>query len=354
MTRMAEERVRVGVVGFGLAGRIFHTAVIAATRGLELAAIVQRTGNEAAAAYPEARVCRSVDELLSDSTIQLIVVATPNPSHFPIARQCLLAGRALVVDKPFTLTSREAAKLIQLAGQRHLLLSVYQNRRWDGDFLTLKQVVASGELGRIVRFESRFDRFRLEPKPGAWREEAALGGGILYDLGPHIIDQALTLFGAPESLWAEVRTERDSFTTDDSFDLHLTYPRMTAVLHATMTATAPGPRFMVNGTNATYLKFGLDPQEDAIKRGDAIGGPGWGEEPQSDWGTLTLADGTVHQIPTLPGDYRGLYANVRDALLGKAELAVTAADAWRTARILELARESSASGTRLPVDLSNP
>jgi scyllo-inositol 2-dehydrogenase (NADP+) len=349
----SHETIRAGVVGFGLAGRVFHAAVLSATPGYELAAIVQRTGDEAAHAYPSACICRSVDELLSDESIQLVAVATPNPSHFPIARQCLEAGRAVIVDKPFTLTSEEAAELIELARAKNLLLTAYQNRRWDGDFLTIRQLLASGELGRIVRFESRFDRFRLERRPGAWREDPALGGGILYDLGPHVIDQALTLFGPPRSLWAEVRSERDSVTTDDSFDLLLNYPRMSITLHATMTATAPGPRFNINGVGGTYLKFGLDPQEDAIKRGDKIGSEHWGEEPESDWGTLTLASGEKRRIPTLPGDYRGIYANIRDALLGKAALAVTAHDAWRTARIIELARESSATGHRLPVDLTN-
>jgi scyllo-inositol 2-dehydrogenase (NADP+) len=347
------ETIRTGVVGFGLAGRVFHTAVLSATPGYELAAVVQRTGDEAAKAYPRARICRSVDELLTDPTVQLVVVATPNPSHFPIAKQCLLAGRSVLIDKPMTLTSAEAAELTVLARESSLIVSAYQNRRWDSDYLTLKQVLASGELGRLIRFESRFDRFRLDPKPGAWREEPALGGGILYDLGPHLIDQALNLFGPPQSLWAEVRTERDGFSTDDSFDLHLTYPRMSVLLHATMAATAPGPRFMVNGTLGTYIKFGLDPQEDAIKRGDPIGGPNWGAEPQSADGTLTVATGETRLIPTLPGDYRAIYANLRGAILGNAPLAVTPQDAWRTASILDLARQSSQSGQRLPVNLTH-
>ena len=349
--------IKAGVIGFGLAGRVFHTAVLSATPGFDLAAIVQRGGNEAAEAYPEARICRSVEELLEDSSIQLIAVATPNPSHFPIAKQCLLAGRSVVIDKPFTLTSGEAAELIRLAREKGLLLTAYQNRRWDSDFLTVKQILASQALGRIVTFQSRFDRFRLEPKAGAWREDPALGGGILYDLGAHVIDQALNLFGPPQTLWADVRIERESSATDDAFDLHLGYPGMTVGLHSTMTACAPGPRFTINGTLGTFTKFGLDPQEDAIKRGDPIGAEGWGEEPESMWGTLTPAasDGNTEsrRISSLPGDYRAIYENVRDALLGKTPLAVTANDAWRTARIIELARESSSSGCRLRVDFSD-
>lgn len=341
--------IRAAVAGFGLAGRVFHSAVLSATPGLELAAIVQRTGDEAARAYPSARIYRSVEEMLGDQSIRLVVVATPNQSHFPIARQCLLAGRAVMVDKPFTLTSSEAAELISIADERKLIVTAYQNRRWDGDFLTVKQLLASGELGRLVTFESHFDRFRLEPKAGAWREDPALGGGILYDLGPHLIDQALTLFGTPEWSWANVRSDREGVETDDAFDLHLGYERLTVLLRATMTACAPGPRFTLNGTAGTFTKWGLDPQEDAIKSGAAIGEPGWGEEPASRYGTLTLANGESRRVPTLPGDYRGIYANVRDALLGEAGLSVTGRDAWLISRVIECARESSVSGQRVRV-----
>lgn len=344
------EPIRVGVVGFGLAGRVFHAAVVHATPGLELACIVQRSGNEAAEAYPQMRIARSLDELLSDLSIRLVVVATPNDTHFDLARQCLLAGRAVVIDKPFTVTSEEAAELIRLARQRNLLLTAYQSRRWDGDFKTVRDLLASEQLGRLVTFESHFDRFRQQPKPGAWRESTRLGGGILFDLGSHLIDQALTLFGLPQNLYADVRTEREGFVTDDAFDLELTYPRLRVWLRSTMSALAAGPRFAAHGTAGSFVKYGIDPQEDAIKRGEVIGSKHWGEDAESDWGTLKLAAGDTQRVPTRPGDYRELYANVRDALLGRAELEVRPEDAWRTARMIELARESSAQGKRLPVE----
>ena len=217
--------VRVGLIGFGFAGRVFQSNVIEAVEGLELAAIVQRSGSEAAAAFPHARIVPSVDALLEDASIQLVVVATPNASHLPIARQCLLADRHVVIDKPFALSSEEAAELIQLARERQRLLSVYQNRRWDGDFLTVRKLLDGDILGRLVQFESHYDRFRQAPRLHAWREDGSPGGGVLLDLGAHLVDQALVLFGVPQSVWASVRVEREGARSDDAFDLYLHYPR---------------------------------------------------------------------------------------------------------------------------------
>src|SRR5580698_6561091 len=216
--------IRVGLVGFGFAGRIFQSSVIEAVEGLELAAIVQRKGKEAHRAFPHADIYASVDELLKDSTIRLVVVATPNATHFPIARQCLLADRDVVIDKPFALSSAEAAELIQLARARKRLLSVYQNRRWDGDFLTVRKLLDSDRLGRLVMFESHYDRFRLLPRLHAWREDGSVGGGVLWDLGSHLVDQALVLFGVPQSVWATVRVEREGALMNDAFDVCLRYP----------------------------------------------------------------------------------------------------------------------------------
>src|SRR6202161_1536383 len=186
--------IRVGLIGFGFAGRIFQSNAIEAVEGLELATIVQRSGSEAAAAFPHARIVPSVDALLEDTSIQLVVVATPNASHLPIARQCLLADRDVVIDKPFALNSGEAAEVIQLARSRKRLLSVYQNRRWDGDFLTVRKLLDSDRLGRLVMYESHYDRFRQLPRLHIWREDGSVGGGGLFDLGSHLGDQALGLF----------------------------------------------------------------------------------------------------------------------------------------------------------------
>lgn len=352
------ERIRVGVVGFGLAGRIFHTAVIQATPGLQLAAVVQRSGDDAKREYPQTRLARSVDELLADPGIQLVVIATPSYSHFQLAQQCLREQRSVVIDKPFTLKSEEAAELIRLARERKLLLTAYQNRRWDGDFRTVRHVIASGDLGRLVRFESHFDRFRPEPRRDVWRESGGPGGGTLFDLGPHVIDQTLTLFGTPARISASVRVEREHAVVDDAWDIFLEFEQphaLTAVLRATLTACAPGPRYAAHGTKGSFTKWGLDPQEDQLKAGLGFDSPGFGEEPESAWGELKIcadAGPVIRRVKTERGDYRGFYENVRDALLGKAELEVKPEQAWRTTRLIELARESSGQGRRLKVDFS--
>ena len=348
------EPIRTGVVGFGLAGRVFHTAVVQATPGLELAAVVQRSGDDAKKEYPEAHVARSVEEMLSDVGIQLVVIATPSYSHFELAKQCLHEQRHVVIDKPFTLSSEEAAELIHMARQRNLLLTVYQNRRWDGDSQTVQKVLASGELGRLVTMESHIDRFRPEPRRNVWRESGGPGGGILYDLGPHLIDQALFLFGQPDFLAASVRVERDSAVIDDAFDLQLGYDlqRLTVFLRSTLTACTPGPRFVLHGTHGSFVKWGTDPQEEQLRRGMRPDAPGFGEEPASQWGELRVEGQEPRRVPTLRGDYRGFYENVRDVLLGKAQLAVTPEQAWRTTRLIELARESSSQGRRLRVDFT--
>jgi scyllo-inositol 2-dehydrogenase (NADP+) len=340
---LPSENIPVGLIGFGVAGRTFHAPVIRAVPGLELTAIVQRTGDSAQQTYPDVRLFRTVDELLGDKSVRLVVIATPNESHYQLARKCLLAGRDVVVDKPFTIMSHEAHQLDELARSEGRVLTVHQNRRWDGDFLTVRKLIASGVLGRLVSFESHYDRYRPALRPGAWREAPRPGSGILYDLGSHLVDQALVLFGQPEAIGADVRLERDHAKVDDAFDIVLRYPKLTVLLRASMLACAPGPRFVLNGTLGTYTKYGMDPQEDALKAGHQPGSPGWGQEPESRWGTLTLSEeaGIVRRaIPTEAGDYREFYANVRDAILGKAPLAVTAEQATSVIRLLELAHES--------------
>ena len=350
------EPIRVGVVGFGLAGKVFHTAVIESTPGLQLTCVVERTSDEAAKQYPSIKVARSVDELLRDVGVQLVVIATPSYSHYELAAQCLREQRHVVVDKPFTLKSEEAAELIRMARERKLLLAPYQNRRWDGDFQTVQQVIAGGELGRQVCYESHLDRFRSQPRRDVWRENGGPGSGTLFDLGPHLIDQALALFGAPGTVSADICMDRENSASDDAFDLRLEYTgqrRLTVLLRSTLTACLPGPRFLLHGTHGSFVKWGLDPQEDQLKAGMKPDAPGYGEEPESAWGELKVCDKGTRRVPTHKGDYRGFYENVRDTLLGKAELIVKPEQAWRTTRLIELARESSGQGRRVKVDFSS-
>jgi scyllo-inositol 2-dehydrogenase (NADP+) len=346
--------INVGLIGFGLAGRSFHAPVIQGVSGLKLAAILQRSGDEATRLYPEARVVRSIEELLALSDIQLIVVATPNDTHHAIARQCLAADRDVVVDKPLTTTFEEALDLVKFAQERGRLLTVYQNRRFDSDFQAAQQLVSSGRLGRIVRFESNYDRFRPQLKANAWRERSGPGTGIFFDLGPHLIDHALVLFGLPEAVAADIRVERDKAVADDSFDLMLYYTgSLRALLRATMLAPVARPRFILHGTNGAYMKHAFDVQEPKLRAGRIPWNETSSEEEQEEnSGVLTLAkaDGTTTKqlVPPVLSDYRTYYANVRDVLLGTAAPAVTPQHGLNVMRVLELARESSARRRTIP------
>src|SRR5215472_888741 len=337
--------IEVGLVGFGLAGRAFHAPVIRAVPGLHLAAIVERTGNEAAEKYPDVRIVRSLDELLAIREIQLVVIATPNDTHYSFARQCLEAGRDVVIDKPFTTTVAEAKSLLEFAKEAGRLVTVYQNRRYDGDFQAIQKLVAEGTLGRIVRFETHYDRYRAQLKPGAWRETTRPGSGILFDIAPHLIDHALVLFGLPEGITADVRTEREDAVADDAFDIMFHYPgALRAVLRSSILAAAPRPRFVLLGTRGSFVKQTVDPQENNLRHGNIPASGPWGAEPEENWGVLTGRDGdqfTQRRIPSANCDFRDYYANVRDALLGKATPAVTPEWAVNVMRQLEIASESS-------------
>lgn len=338
--------VRVGVIGFGLAGQAFHAPVIRGVRGLELACILERRRDLARKKYPQVRVARTLEEFLSDKTMQLCVIATPNDSHFELARACLLAGRDVVVDKPFAPTLAESQELVRVAAEHGRLITVYQDRRWDGTFHTVQRIIASGALGRIAEYECRFDRFRLEPKAKAWREKADQpAAGVLFDLGPHVIDQALILFGEPQRITASAFFQRETSQVDDAFDVCLEYPTLRAMLRARIIAFAPGAHFLIHGTKGSFVKYGMDPQEPRLRSGDFPDGfdwgADWGEDPKELWGTLSIAGKPVERVQTERGDYRGFYENVRDAIEKKSLLAVTPEQALRTQRAVVLAHKSS-------------
>ena len=342
--------IDVGVVGFGVAGRVFHVPVLRSVSGLRVRAIVQRTGDGAATVWPDVPVVRTLDELLAIESIRLVVIGTPTPTHEALAIRCLEAGRDVVLDKPFAVGSAEARRIIAAAERTGRLLSVFQNRRWDGDFLTVQRLIREGAVGRPVLFESHFDRYRPVPKPGAWREQPDAGGGIFLDLGVHLIDQAVTLFGLPDAVGADIRTERDGFVTDDAFDVVFHYPRMRAVLRSTMLACDKVARFVVHGTTGTYAKFNLDPQEERLG-GGVPWNPEMGVDPEERWGMLTRPAGDDFvrgPVATEAGDYRRYYENVLDAMRGDASLAVTPQQALDVMRLIELARESSRQQRTLP------
>jgi scyllo-inositol 2-dehydrogenase (NADP+) len=341
---MADE-IGVGLVGYGMAARVFHAPVITSAEGLRLRKVVERRAEESRARYPWVEVVRDVDALLEDEEVELVVVTTPNVSHFELARRALLAGRHVVVEKPFTVTSDEAGRLAALARERGKVLSVHHNRRWDGDFLTVRKLLEGDLVGRLVEFESRFDRFRNRPRPGAWREEEGPGSGILYDLGPHLIDQALVLFGRPRAVTADVRTQREFARADDNFEITLDYEGLRVKLGAGMLARGESPRFVLRGTQGSFVKYGLDPQEEALKQGRTPDEPGWGEEPEGRWGALDTEAGGLRlkgRVQTVAGRYQAYYQNVADAVRGRAEPAVKPEEARDAIRVIELAFQSSA------------
>jgi scyllo-inositol 2-dehydrogenase (NADP+) len=365
---MDKTEIGVAVIGFGLAGRVFHAPFVSAVPGLKLEAIIQRNGDEAAQAYPNTRILRSVEEALADPAIQLIVVATPNETHFDLAKQALLAGKHVVIDKPFAATSDEARQLKQLSEKQRLILAPFHNRRWDGDFLTVRKLLAEDAVGRLVTYESHFDRFRPLPRENTWKEGASPSHGLLFDLGPHLLDQALTLFGAPQGITANVRKDRDHTDIEDAFDITLEYPHLRAHCRSSMIACDAAPRFLLHGTRGSFKKYGLDPQEPALVAGAKVPRMGhnmdhdmdhdeWLPDSEENWGTLTIAPNpadpanlTRTRIPTELGDYRLYYANIRDAIQGNAPLAVTPEDGYRSIRLLELARQSSHEQRTLPVN----
>lgn len=359
------EDIGVAVIGYGLAGRVFHAPFVRAVPGLRLRTIVQRSGDLAAKTYPQqttgVRVLRSVEEAMADPEISLMVVATPNETHFRLAKAALAAGKHVVVDKPFAATSKQAQELADLAKEGGRVLAPFHNRRWDGDIITVKRLISEGVLGDLVGVKSHFDRFRPHPREATWKEAADPANGLLFDLGPHLVDQALALFGLPETITASVRRERASTEIEDAFDLVLTFGRLRVSLGSTMVAAEPAPRFLLHGTRGSFCKYGVDPQEPALVAGATVPTMGsetaWLAEPETSWGELTLAADPVNapgmlersKVETARGDYRGFYANVRDAINAAGALAVTPENGVRTIRLLELARESSEQGRTLAV-----
>lgn len=347
--------IRVGILGFGMAGRVFHAPLISSVDGLEFCAVVERHSDEAAARYPGITTYRSADAMLADPSLGLIVVATPSGTHFDMARQVIAAGKHLVVDKPLAARSAEIAELARLAQEHGVRLFPFHNRRWDGDFLTVQSLIENGALGRLVHFESRMDRWSPRATRKPWKDDPAQGGGVLLDLGTHLADQALLLFGKPLAVGAEVLRERDGEGANDSFTVRLGYDGFRVTLGANALSSPPGQRFLIRGTQGNYRKLGVDPQEAALNQITRIADPHWGEEAANAWGQMTLdSDGGIASTPvaTMPGDYRRYYAAVRDALLGNPATSPTAAEAWRVSRVLEWAQQSSRTGCEVTCDWS--
>lgn len=343
-----QQELNIGLLGFGMAGRVFHAPVLSAVAGLKLSKIKANRLESIAfakATYPDAVVVQEEVDIFQDDAIDLVVVATSNDTHYSLAKAALQAGKHVVVEKPFTVTSDQATELIALARYKGKILTVFQNRRWDSDFKTVRKLLDSQLLGRLVEYEAHFDRFRPIPAADTWKENDQPGTGILFDLGSHLIDQALVLFGAPEELYADLRIQRIGGQIIDSFALSLYYKNgLKVILKAGMLVMQPGPRYILSGEKGSFVKYGLDVQEAVLKAGLSPSRANWGEEPEEIWGRLDIV---VHgqrflgKLQSEPGDYRGFYENVRDAISGIAELEVKPEQARNTIRVIELAIQSN-------------
>jgi predicted dehydrogenase len=335
----------VALVGYGFVGKTFHAPLIAATPGLLLHTVVSSDPARVLADHPGVKVVADLAAALADSAIDLVVIATPDLLHAPQAHAALDAGKAVVIDKPFAATLDEALALVGHASRAGKLLSVFHNRRWDSDFLTLQALIADGSLGEVVQYESHFDRFRPVVRD-RWREKP--GAGALLDLGPHLIDQALRLFGPPLAIQADLAVQKDGGQAPDYFHLLLRYPRLRVLLHASQMTIDSRLRLAVHGTNGSFVKQGLDQQETALKAGVVPGSQGWGADPRP--GTLTVADGdgtASREVEGVPGDYLAYYAAIRDALSGHGPNPVPPDEALAVMTLIDLAQRSAAERREL-------
>lgn len=339
--------INVGLIGFGMGGRIFHAPLITYVEGLRLVKIRETRDENIRVAkqrYPGVKIVSDAMDILEDPEIDLVIVAVPNKFHFSLAKEALERDKHVVVEKPFTVTPEQGATLVALAERCNKILSVYHNRRWDSDFRTVREVINSGKLGRLVEYEAHYDRFRNTIRPATWKEEGSDGTGLLYDLGSHLIDQALVLFGMPEAVTAFTAMQRDQSRIVDNFEVLLHYPALKVTLKSGMLVKATLPKYILLGTEGSFVKSGLDVQESDLDAGKkALTAEDWGREPNTLWGQLTYGQNGntyIETVESLAGDYPAFYRNIRDAILGRDELIVTPGQACNTIRIIELARQS--------------
>lgn len=337
-------QIHTALASFGMSGLVFHGPLLTAHKGFRFVSVLERTKNESTKIYPGIEVVRTFEALCKDDNIELIIINTPDHTHYDLAMMAIKAGKHIVVEKPFTLSYARAMELAEAADKANLIISVFQNRRWDGDFLTVRQVIDKVLLGRLVSFESHFDRYRNFIQPDTWKEDAGSGTGTLYNLGSHMLDQALVLFGPPISLFADVRAMRSGSKVDDSFDVWMQYPDVKVLVRGSYLVREQGPRYILHGTEGSFLKWGIDPQEEKLKAGRLPVGSKWGQEPESDWGLLhTTTDGKHirKKYKTLAGNYQAYYDNIYAAIREDQALEVTAEQGALVIRVIEAALQSS-------------
>src|SRR6188768_2609751 len=342
---MAELKpIHTALLSYGMSGEVFHAPLLAAHSGFKLAKIWQRKGESSKTRYPNVEVVRSFEEILNDKEVELVIVNTPNETHFDFARKALLAGKHVVVEKPYTNTVDEGIKLIELAKKQNMILSVFQNRRWDGGFLTVREIIQSNALGKIVEMEMHYDRFRNYIAANTWKEEPGVGSGILYNLGSHMLDQVIQLFGMPKSVDARIGIQRPEGKVFDFYDMRLSYNDVNVIVKSSYLVREQGPQYTLHGVNGSFVKYGIDPQEEALKEGRIPKGANWGTEPEMFWGKLNTQLGALHyegKVETLPGNYLGYYQNLYEAIREKKELAVKPEQSLLVIQLIEAAMKSN-------------
>jgi len=344
------EVIKTGLAAFGMSGRVFHAPFLEANPNFELTAIVERTKQLSRDAYPNSRIVQSFEELLEIEEIELVVVNTPDDTHYSFTKKAIQAGKHVVVEKPFTTSTAKGYELIEMAKEKGVSLSVFQNRRWDTDFLTVKKVLESKNLGRLVEFESTFPRYRNFLRPNSWKERAGDGAGITYNLGSHLIDQAIQLFGKPKAVFARLEAMRTGSVVDDYMLIHFIQPEFAPKVSITLKASylmkEPEPRFILHGVQGSYIKHGFDPQEALLSQGCSPNKPNWGEEDEENWGTIhaSTVNGEVRKkVPSIPGNYGAFYSNIYEHLRKNEPLLTDAKTVMDTLHVIEAAFESNRS-----------
>jgi len=336
--RCMAKKIKTAIASFGMSGLVFHGPLLKVNAGYDVVQVFERSKNNSREMFPNAQIVRNYEDILQNPEVELVVVNTPDFLHFEMVKEALLAGKHVIVEKPMTQKSKRGEELLRIAKEKGVVFTVFQNRRWDGDFLTVKKVLEDDKLGRLVEFESHYDRYRASIVPDTWKEEGDEYRGVLYNLGSHMVDQVYVLFGKPKSVTAHLKIQRTGGKVYDYYNIRLEYEDFTAILRSTYLAKNPGPRYSIFGEYGTFHKWGIDPQEEELKAGNLPEGDDWGAEPESEWGSLVFEkDGLDHhrKVKTIPGDYNQVYNNLFDSIRNGAELEVKPEQSIEVLKILE-------------------
>jgi len=336
--------IKTAITSFGMSGLVFHGPLLKVNQSFNIVNILERSKHNSQQLFPEAKIVRSYNEILGNSEVELVIVNTPDKFHYEMAKQALLSGKHIVVEKPVTLDSGQAAELVNLAREKGLIFTVYQNRRWDGDFRTVQKVLAEKKLGRLIEFESHYDRYRTFITPDTWKEDGDEYAGVLYNLGSHMVDQAFVLFGKPLAVTAHLKIVRTGGIVSDYYDIRLEYERFAALLKCSYLVKKPGPRYIIHGESGSFYKSGIDPQEEMLKAGNLPVGENWGTEPAIEWGKLFYEkNGKDFEqlVETIPGNYNIFYDNLFNAIRNGTELFIKPEEAVEVLKILEACLKSN-------------